>query len=171
MADHQSSDSCALENYGIKKDVVDSLFNSIVWWLEGKDLPWNQTKYINVFVGPQDRTVVELLFFHYDGPVEREVGGGGEYNHCKLYLYDDHVSINFTGENADSYCGINFKYVTKWTETHHGLLRFITDYLNTHLTKIFETEPHRFNGTDLEVENIKRTVAMADGVLKGEVLS
>lgn len=168
---NQSTDTCELKNYGIKQDVVDSLFKSIVWWLEGRDLPWTQTKYVNVFKGPLDRVVVELLFFHYDGPPETEVGGGGEYNHCKMYLYDDHVSVMFTGESIPNNCGLTFKYSTKWTSTDSGLLGFIHGYLNDFLNKIFEADPTRFSGTDLEVETVKHVVSLIDGVLKGDVLA
>lgn len=175
MADSPPSDCCELENYGIKRDVVDSLFKSIVWWLEGKDLPWTQTKYVNVFQGPLDRVVVELLFFHYDGPPETEVGGGGEHNHCKIYLYDDHVTIMFTGENdgdrLPTNCGITFKYSTKWTSTDSGLLGFLYTYLNDFLNKLFESDPGRFSGTDLEVETLKHMVSLIDGVMKGDVLA
>lgn len=169
--DRTDADHCNLSNYGIHKHVVDAIFKSVVWWLEGKDLPWNQSRYVNVFEGPHGRTVAELLFFHYDGPPEREIGGGGEYNHCKFYLYDDHCNITFTGENAESFCGINFKYSTRWAETDTGLLRFLVDYVNAYLTKIFETDPHRFNGLDKEVEHLKSVVAIMEGVLKGQIVS
>ncbi len=168
--DRTTSDSCNLIDYGIHKDVVDALFKSIVWWLEGKDLPWNQTRYVNVSIGPHNRTVAELLFFHYDGPPEREIGGGGEYNHCKLYLYDDHCNITFTGENTETFCGIVFKYSTRWAETDKELLGFLLEYLNKHLTKIFESDPHRYNGFDKEVEHLKMVVAIIEGVLKGQVI-
>lgn len=168
---HATNEHCDLTHYGIQPDVVEALFKSVVDWLRGEDLPWTQTRYVNVFEGPQGRTVVELLFFHYDGPPEREIGGGGEFNHCKLYLYDDHVSVNFTGENSDTYCGLNFKYSTKWFESNKGLLGFIVSYLNEHLTKIFETDPTRFNGFDKDVESIKSVVAIADGVLQGHIVA
>lgn len=160
-----SNESCDLIDYGIHSDVVDALFKSIVWWLEGKDLPWTQTKYVNVFVGPLGRTVVELLFFHYDGPTEREVGGGGEYNHCKLYLYDDRCNIAFVGDNTDTLCGITFKYSTLWKDTNVMLLRFIHDYLNDYMSKIFESEPNRFNGMDVEIEAIKPIVVTIAEIL------
>lgn len=168
--DRTNSDTCNLINYGIRMNVVDALFKSIVWWLDGKDLPWNQTRHLNVFRGPVGRTVAELLFFHYDGPPDREIGGGGEYNHCKLYLYDDHCNISFTGDNPETFCGIWFKYSTRWAETDKGLLVYLLGYLNQHLTKIFESDPHRFNGFDKEVEHVKAVVGIIEGVLSGQVI-
>ena len=165
------SDTCHLIDYGVHMDVVDALFKSIVWWLEGNDLPWKQSRYVNVFKGPQSRTVTELLFFHYDGPAQQEVGGGGENNYCKLYLYDDHCNITFTGNNTEAFCGINFKYSTRWAETDKKLLQFLHDLLTARLNMIFIAEPHRYKGFDREVEHLKSLVDIMQGVLKGQVIA
>ena len=155
MHNGDSSVPCVLTNYGIGGEVVDVIFDSITRWLRGGDLPWHQTRYINVFKGPENKAVAELLFFHYDGPPEREIGGGGEFNHCKMYLYEDKCNISFTGENSEDFCGITFKYSTPWVETNPGLLNFLYQYIGQHLDKIFNTKPARFNGGDLEVEHLK----------------
>lgn len=165
------ANDCNLTDYGINDVVVNALFKSIVAWLEGKNLAWSQSRYVNVFIGPQDRTVAELLFFHYDGPPEREIGGGGEHNLCKLYLYADHCNITFVGEQTEAFCGITFKYSTRWAETDRSLLRFISQYVNAHLMGIFEAEPARFNGFDTEVEHLKTVVGIVDGVLNGQVVA
>lgn len=165
-----ASNRCHLNNYGIGKETVDSLFRAIVGWLREENLPWKQTKYINYFKGPMGRCVIELLFFHYDGPPEREVGSGGELNHCKLYLYNDHLTLNFTGEDSEKSCGINFKYTTKWYETDEGLMRFLLEYLNAYLMRVFGVEPRRFDGNDEEIECIKSTVDNIERTLAGDGL-
>jgi hypothetical protein len=164
------NDSCSLVNYGIGEGLVSDIFRTIVKWMRGDGLPWNQTRYINVFAGPDGRKVVELLFFHYDGPPEREIGGGGEFNYCKLYLYDDHIAVNFVGENDDSYCGLTFKYSVRWSSAEHEVLEFVAEYLSEHLNKVFDSEPRRFDGTDREVEAIKDIYSITKSVMTGHII-
>lgn len=161
---------CNLSQFGIGRDFLDVMFFTIVNWLEGKELPYQQTKYINHYNGPSGKSVVELMFFHYDGPPEAEVGGGGEHNHCKLYLYDDHMNIVFVAEGESSMCGLTFKYSSKYWETDHYLMRFLIAYLNTHQMRIFENEPRRFNGMDPEVEAVKKVVDAMNLALSGDGL-
>lgn len=165
------SDHCHLTNYGIKQNTIDALFGNIVDWLEGKKLKWKQTNYLTVFLGPQSRVAAELLFFHYDGPAEREIGSGGERNVCRMYLYDDHCSLNFIGDDADSICGLHFKYSTRWAETDRRLLKFLVVFVNKHLAKVFENEPARFKGADFEVEHLKTLVSIISDVLEGQVIA
>lgn len=165
------SQACNLSDYGIKNETVNKLFDDIVHWLCGKDLVWNQTHYINAYKGPNNRMVIEMMFFHYNGPPEREIGGGGERNYCRLYLYDDRVTVNFNGDNSEEFCGIAFKYSTKWAETNRGLLKFISGFLNTHLSGLFHSDPSKFRGDDDLVEASKSAIAIADGVLHNQIIS
>lgn len=163
---------CSLSNCGVNKDVVNTLFDTIVKWLRGENLPWTMSKYIKMFSGPENRKVVELLFFHYDGPPEAEVGSGGELNHCKLYLYDDRVSVNFLCEGDDpaALCSLAFKYTMRWFEVHNGLMTFLQEYLNQHLKKVFESEPRRFDGSDDEIQTMTELVDVMRRTQNGDGL-
>lgn len=162
--------SCSLNDYGVRDATVDAIFEDIVKWLSGDGLVWNQTKYINSYTGPNGRTVIELLCFHYDGPSGREVGSGGEDNYCRLYLYDDRVAISFNADNGEESCGITFRYSTSWAETDRGLLKFISDYLNSHLTTLFNSDPIKFRGDNELVEAAKNVILIADGVMHNQIV-
>jgi hypothetical protein len=162
--------ACDLTDVGVNTALVSHIFRDIVKWMEGDGLPYNRTNYVNAFIGPDGRMVVELLFFHYDGPPEREIGGGGELNHCKVYLYMDRVSVNFVAENDDSGCGLNFKYITRWVEVDPSMLAFFAKHLSQHLDKIFDTEPRRFSTNDFEVEAVKAVYNITKSVMTGQVI-
>lgn len=163
---------CHLSNYGVDKDVIDILFRTIVRWLKEDSLPWTRTSYINLINGPQGRSVIELLFFHYNGPPEAEVGSGGELNYCKMYLYEGHVSINFLceGDDPSALCSLSFKYSTKWYETDIGLMVFLVEYLNAYMKKVFEATPRRFDGTDNEMNTIMELASTMERTMAGDGL-
>ena len=160
-----------LRPYGIQSDVIDALFKSIVSWLQGEALPWTTSQYITTYPGPMDRTVVELLFYHYDGPPHKEIGGGGEFNHARIHLYDDKCVVSFNGDAKDEGSCINFKYSTRWVDTDPGLLNFIVAFLTVHLTNVFEQDPTKFNGMNKEIEAIKEVLNIAKGVVHGDILA
>lgn len=162
---------CNLAKYGIHQATVDSIFSSIVHWLKGEDLEWNQSRYLKVFNGPSNRIVAEFIFFHYNGPPEREMGSGGEFNNCKIYLYDTHCSLSFTAANDEAGCGLSFKYSMRWAEADHGFLSYMLGVIEEHQMKIFESDPNRFGGRDDEVEHFKNLSAVISGVLNGQVIS
>ncbi len=152
--------TCLLTNYGISQQTVDSVISDMVGWMSGDNLTWTQTRYISHYIGPGNNPVVELLFFHYDGIAGRELGQGGENNYAKLYLYREHCTLSFNGDDGENCCALRFKYSTKWQETSPVLCDFLFRYLNQHLFKVFANEPRRFNGSDSEIEVIKVMVEL-----------
>jgi hypothetical protein len=160
-----SSHTCQLGNYGVSDEHLSATFLVIVDWLNGKGLPWQQTRYINLFLGHDGKPVVELLFFHYDGPPEHEIGCGGELNYCKIYLYHDRVTTNFMAENSTGECSFSFKYSSAWTETDRHLLEWIESYL---VSGVFARPKTVWS--ELEEREFNTILGIIGGVLRNEIV-
>ena len=162
---------CALDAYGVSETVTTNLINDILNWLNGVTTQWTMTTYTNVYTGPDGRFVIELLNFHYDGQPEHEIGSGCELNHCTIYLYDDHVSLHFTADTGSGTCGLTFKTANRWSEVDKGLLSYIIRRLREYQAEQRTKFPHRFDGTDQQIEFVKSISVLADGALKGNVFA
>lgn len=162
-------DHCSLTEYGIHKRTVDRLFSDIMEWLMTKDGPSNKAFHATVIEGPHGRTTLELAFVLLE-PVAEVSDEKQDINECRIYIFDDRINITFIGENSGESCGIHFKYSTKWTDADHNLVLTASRFMSERLDQIFDADPRRFTGNDVEVETLKRFIAITDATTRGELL-
>lgn len=155
----------ALKDYGVGTNTPNIILGDISSWLNDATLPWNRTNYLNVVRMMNDSHIVEMLFFHFDGPDGKEMGTGGELNNCKIYLCKDRVDVSFTANNKHNHCALVFKYSTPWIETDHGILRVISKKLNEHISNIRREGHDRIGDDQTEIIVIKAIAAIADNTI------